>query len=664
MKVSTLKIKNLKSFKEETIIHFNADFNVLVGPNGGGKSNLLDVITVLLRYFFIIGYTHNEGADASGSFKNLSRTNAFHNINEYLDKFIGNSSEDSLIEITLTLGESDINNIKTIISKLNELSSALKTYRNKPIAELTFLNLWDISLIQVNQSLTFKIINNDLQQPESKTAEHLFLQYLKFFELFLILSKDFTDVKLSPVYLYFPPYRGATAQNLQSALSTENYFDLLQAYVLSTSKSTSSLIQLATNYFGKKMRGYERKQSVSDYNKAFKEDEEVKLVSKYLGDLGYSWDLDCKDSDKNIYEIKLKKEGKEFYLNQASSGEKEILNFMLGIFAFNIKGGLIAIDEPEIHLHPKWQIVLMDLFIELSKVTNNQFILSTHSSVFINEKTISNIKRVYKNSDNVSNIIFIQESVKESHRHLLHIINSHNNEKIFFSDKVVLVEGIVDRLVFQKLLDIFLPLTKKSQVVEVLEVHGKENFDKYASFLKQFKVPYNIIADFDHINTIGSKEIKKLFEVDPKAIDKKVIKNKKSKDGSSLSEAIELAISKKDFTDLSELWDYIKSRRKQLKENLTGEERKQLNDFLDKKNSEGIHILRLGEIETYMPNPYKNLDAIIEFVKGEDVLNWITDGYNNEIEELCWIVFWVLDLDWSKKDELFATYNINTNVVP
>lgn len=57
MKINSISITNIKSFKTQTKIEFNHDFNVVVGPNASGKSNLLDIITTCLRGFFIKSYT-------------------------------------------------------------------------------------------------------------------------------------------------------------------------------------------------------------------------------------------------------------------------------------------------------------------------------------------------------------------------------------------------------------------------------------------------------------------------------------------------------------------------------------------------------------------------------------------------------------------------------
>ena len=43
MKLKSITIENIRSFRERTTIEFDKGFNILIGPNAGGKSNLLAV---------------------------------------------------------------------------------------------------------------------------------------------------------------------------------------------------------------------------------------------------------------------------------------------------------------------------------------------------------------------------------------------------------------------------------------------------------------------------------------------------------------------------------------------------------------------------------------------------------------------------------------------
>ena len=59
MRVKRLEIQGFKSFKDKTIIHFDHTITGIVGPNGCGKSNIVDVL------FWVMGeqsYKHMRGS--------------------------------------------------------------------------------------------------------------------------------------------------------------------------------------------------------------------------------------------------------------------------------------------------------------------------------------------------------------------------------------------------------------------------------------------------------------------------------------------------------------------------------------------------------------------------------------------------------------------------
>ena len=85
----------------------------------------------------------------------------------------------------------------------------------------------------------------------------------------------------------------------------------------------------------------------------------------------------------------LDKQGSRFRLSAASSGERELMTYLFAIYALNVKDALIVIDEPELHLHPRWQKILLELFERLAKDTGNQFLMATHSPAFASPATIS-----------------------------------------------------------------------------------------------------------------------------------------------------------------------------------------------------------------------------------------------------------------------------------
>lgn len=54
MEIIRLEITNVKSFQDKVDLQFDPKFNILVGPNGGGKSNFLDILLIIFKIFFYI----------------------------------------------------------------------------------------------------------------------------------------------------------------------------------------------------------------------------------------------------------------------------------------------------------------------------------------------------------------------------------------------------------------------------------------------------------------------------------------------------------------------------------------------------------------------------------------------------------------------------------
>jgi predicted ATPase len=68
-----------------------------------------------------------------------------------------------------------------------------------------------------------------------------------------------------------------------------------------------------------------------------------------------------------------------------SAGMKPFLIIKRLLEAGEIKElGILVFDEPEIHLHPEWQLKYAELLVLLQKEFNLNILLTTHSPYFLN----------------------------------------------------------------------------------------------------------------------------------------------------------------------------------------------------------------------------------------------------------------------------------------
>lgn len=82
----------------------------------------------------------------------------------------------------------------------------------------------------------------------------------------------------------------------------------------------------------------------------------------------------------------LYKKGERFSFDNASSGEKHIIYSFVSIFNSIEENSLILIDEPEISLHPNWQIKYISFLKTVFKeYTSCHFIIATHSHYLVSD---------------------------------------------------------------------------------------------------------------------------------------------------------------------------------------------------------------------------------------------------------------------------------------
>lgn len=181
----------------------------------------------------------------------------------------------------------------------------------------------------------------------------------------------------------------------------------------------------------------------------------------------------------------------------------ELFNYYTHEFA-HASGSLLAVEEPELYLHPQARRVLSNQLDEFLDNGKNQVIVTTHSSEFISSASERlSVHVIRKDADKRSQakkIVFDDTKDKQ-------ILLRRHNAEMFFADRVILVEG-GDKYIVEGLAEEFantpdgtaLNLSRTwldSQNFSVVATGGKSEFIKYFRKLKALDIKCVLLTDFD-----------------------------------------------------------------------------------------------------------------------------------------------------------------------
>ena len=182
---------------------------------------------------------------------------------------------------------------------------------------------------------------------------------------------------------------------------------------------------------------------------------------------------------------------------------------------------ILAIEEPELYLHPNGQRKMMNVLRNISK--NDQVLICTHSNFFVDMFDYQNIIIVNRDNSGPTNVFQVTEEIfktedEESRKRLkktfryLSLFDLSRSE-MFFSKKVVLVEGDTENFIVpfwaSRLAQKDKSYDFSSNNICVIECGGKTNIHIFMRVLNKFKIPYVVIHDIDPIDFPEDKEGKR-----------------------------------------------------------------------------------------------------------------------------------------------------------
>ena len=518
MRVNYLQLSNILSFKyEEDInnafkIEFDPDLNIIIGGNGSGKSTALEAMNfvftrVLFKYCEVIDYNFLLLGEARRS--SLVIDDRSSNISGLrLQPNWNSESKLQRIRISFTLDDIDNANMSHIANNYTHIKNIFEEYS------------------YIKFPIDFKPINGDI-----KIVIDIILNYEK-----STYDVKYTDSTPDSVQFYLEYYQAINeaiaihnnkhadhVKPLGSTFSMLSAFRNYNTFSLQTSLQSNPVSQLREI---RRNSSYRSNHDQSDSEPAIFNIVKLKLGEEYLNFLKGTKDIDeAKDAVNRLKMVndindKLELLNLKFYIeltdlrtwsyefrfydtknerdlgdiNSLSAGQKSIMHLIFEAYGRDdVNGGLIIIDEPEIHLHYQFQFEYLKILEKLAKEQGVQYIIVTHSEGFISNKTIEYVKRFSLNEER--NSVVCTPDIREDQRKLIEILNNTWAARVLFLDRVLLVEGQDDEYFFRVAIKKLQP--DLSQNITVYEVRGKDSISSFKSFFKSFGLKVYVIKDLD-----------------------------------------------------------------------------------------------------------------------------------------------------------------------
>lgn len=167
---------------------------------------------------------------------------------------------------------------------------------------------------------------------------------------------------------------------------------------------------------------------------------------------------------------------------------------------------IILFEEPELFLHPRVTFKLRECLYKLAENSPYQVLCATHSPMMIDlSKPHSSLIRAIKEDNETTRTYQIGDSIfakDEERKQRVQMINRFNPHicEAFYADKVILVEGDTETIVYRDLIKRFYP----EEEIFVLNTGSKNNMPFFQEILTAFRIKHCVIHDADtELNSKG-----------------------------------------------------------------------------------------------------------------------------------------------------------------
>ena len=156
MKIRSVKISNVRSFLEEQTLLIEGEIAIIVGPNGGGKTNLLDTLIIAIkRYIMPPAYARHLPQPNDQYYHDITRNDQLNMTP--LDKHSGSDGELQSITIEFEISDQDIANMAAIKAGAKTLIKGERfTVYGSPSETA---DGWDLTTINSGDRISLQIVD-------------------------------------------------------------------------------------------------------------------------------------------------------------------------------------------------------------------------------------------------------------------------------------------------------------------------------------------------------------------------------------------------------------------------------------------------------------------------------------------------------------------------
>ncbi|WP_049518705.1 AAA family ATPase [Streptococcus oralis] len=334
---------------------------IIAGKNSTGKSTVSKSLFAIFNSFYKITQTYR-------SYKERAIKSRILDLDNYFDIFFFNENPIDLNKVVLKListqTEDDIKKVLNLYSL------------NEQLSESNFQKLI-LAIYKINQSTMQQVLyeetNNYFESEFSSNINNVNSKH----EIGSIKLK----IKNEQIETYFQNDKLIDIPNFFSLNFKPIYID--DPFIIDTINQTDFRMFRSDSETNRT----HRQVILSQYNKKESENPIDKIIIKE--DIQIIYDKIEKILDENgtgiVYSYNRGNEDKKVLsIDNLSSGMKTFYLLKKLIENGTIEpNSPVILDEPEVHLHPEWQLVLAEIIVLMQKYMNLNFLINSHSPYFV-----------------------------------------------------------------------------------------------------------------------------------------------------------------------------------------------------------------------------------------------------------------------------------------